>query len=413
MKLQHSILLAANIRPPAHALIIHPLARALACFLAHTLACTLRPWHKLPVKLALKTTIQALIATLLASAVAHASELRVLVHSSFSLPKPLLAQFELDAGVKLAVIKAGDAGEMLNKLILTRAQPIADVVFGLDNALIGKAAAANVLDSYAGPAALGALATLQTSSVASPRSGSQAGIGAATEAGSAQSWLLLPVDYGFVTINYDRTWFDKNKLALPKTLDDLALPAYRNLLAVQNPATSSPGYAFMLATIAGLGEESAFSWWARMRANGAKVSKGWSEAYYTEFTRNGGTRPLVVSYASSPAAEVFYSKEKIAEPPTGSLMLKGGVFRQVEGVALVKGGAQREAAQKFMEFMRSPAVQQALQTEMWMFPAEPGTARVDAMRHAVEPVAFDNPSPGVIAEKGTGWVSRWTRVVLK
>ena len=358
---------------------------------------------------ALQVAFKALVAACMFSAVAHASananELRVLVHSSFSLPKPLLTKFELDAGVKLVVIKAGDAGEMLNKLILTRAQPIADVVFGLDNALMGKAAAANVLDSYTGPAA-------SRASVASP-AGSQAPSQSASQPASAQPTQVLPVDYGFVTINYDRAWFGKNSLALPKTLEDLAQPVYRNLLAVQNPATSSPGYAFMLATIAGLGEEPAFGWWARLRANGVKVSKGWSEAYYTEFTRNGGTRPLVVSYASSPAAEVFYSKEKITEPPTGSLALKGGVFRQVEGVALVKGGEQRDAAQKFMEFMRSPAVQQALQTAMWMFPAEPGVARVEAMRHAVEPTAFDNPSPEVIAEKGVGWVNRWTRVVLK
>ncbi len=348
---------------------------------------------------ALQVAFKALVAASLFSALvgnAVASELRLLAHSSFALPKPLLAQFEQDAGVKLVVIKAGDAGEMLNKLILTRAQPIADVVFGLDNALIGKAAAANVLDSYAGRAASRASVALQA--------------GALT---ASQSALVLPVDYGYVTINYDRAWFSKNNLTLPKTLEDLARPAYRNLLAVQNPATSSPGYAFMLATIAGLGEEPAFGWWARMRANGVKVTKGWSETYYTEFTRNGGTRPLVVSYASSPAAEVFYSKEKITEPPTGSLALKGGVFRQVEGVALVKGGAQREAANQFVEFMRSPAVQQALQTEMWMFPAEPGVARVEAMRHAVEPAAFNNPPPEVIAEKGTGWVSRWTRVVLK
>ncbi len=366
--------------------------------------------------LARRTTFQALVATLLAMALggnAVASELRVLVHSSFSLPKPLLAQFEQDAGVKLAIIKAGDAGEMLNKLILTRAQPIADVAFGLDNALIGKAALANVLDTYAGPAASRASVPLHTVARTLSQPASASTSQTALPAGSAQPILVLPVDYGFVTINYDRAWFSKHNLALPKTLEELALPTYRNLLAVQNPATSSPGYAFMLATIAGLGQEPAFGWWARMRANGVKVTKGWSETYYTEFTRNGGTRPLVVSYASSPAAEVFYSKETITEPPTGSLALTGGVFRQVEGVALVKGGAQREAAQKFIEFMRSPAVQQALQTEMWMFPAEPGAARVDAMRHAVEPRAFDNPTPEVIAEKGTGWVSRWTRVVLK
>ncbi len=143
-----------------------------------------------------------------------------------------------------------------------------------------------------------------------------------------------------------------------------------------------------------------------MRANGVKVAKSWSEAYYTEFSRNGGTRPLIVSYATSPAAEVFYSKEKITEPPTGIVFLKGGVFRQVEGIAPIKGGGQREAAARFIEFMRSPAVQEALQTSMWMFPAEPGVARAEVMRHAVEPTLFDTLSSETIAEKGPDWVSR-------
>lgn len=319
---------------------------------------------------------------------AHAAdELRVLVHGSFSLPKPMLAQFEADSGIKLAIIKGGDAGEMLNKLVLTRAAPIADLVFGLDNALVVKAQAAGVLDSYAGPAA--------------------------QRAGVAPLPGLVPVDYGHVTLNYDRAWFAKSGLALPKSLADLAQPAYKDLLVVQNPATSSPGYAFMLATIAGLGEDKAFEWWAAMRANGLKVAKGWSEAYYTDFTRNGGARPLVVSYATSPAAEVFYSKVKLNEPPTGSLTLPGAVFRQVEGVALVRGGRQREAAAKFIEFLRSAPVQQALQTSMWMYPVEAGAARHEVMRHAPEPSAFDNPTPELIAQKGQAWVDRWTRTVLK
>ena len=319
---------------------------------------------------------------------ASAQELRVLVHSSFSLPKPLLARFETESGVKLSIIKAGDAGEMLNKLILTRAQPIADVVFGIDNALVAKAQAAQVLDAYAGAAS-------QRDPVV-PLAGG-----------------VLAVDYGYVTLNYDRAWFARSGVALPRSLEDLTQPAYRNLLAVQNPATSSPGYAFMLSTIAGLGEEAAFDWWARMRVNGVKVTKGWSEAYYTEFTRNGGSRPLVVSYASSPAAEVFYSKEKITEPPTGSLAFKGAVFRQVEGVALVRGGQQREAAQRFMEFLRSAPVQEALQTSMWMFAAEPRTSRPEVMRHAVEPTSHDSPGNEAIAARGADWVGRWTTVVLK
>ncbi len=319
---------------------------------------------------------------------AAADELRVMVHNSFSLPKPLLAQFEAQAGVKLSIIKGGDAGEMLNKLILTRAQPVADVVFGIDNALVVKAQAANVLEVYANSNA--------------------------TTTGSAQLGpQVAAVDYSFVTLNYDKAAVAKSGVPLPRTLEELTQAPYRNWLVVQNPATSSPGYAFLLATVAGMGEEKAFDWWARMRANGLKVAKGWSEAYYTEFSRNGGTRPLVVSYATSPAAEVFYSKEKISESPTASLFLKGGVFRQVEGVALIKGGGQREAAGKFIEFLRSGAVQEALQTSMWMFPLDPRTPRAEVMRHAPEPSTFDSLPPEAIADKGSQWVSRWTQVVLK
>lgn len=328
------------------------------------------------------------VLSLFVSSLAFAAELRVLAHNSFFLPKPLLAQFEAQTGVKLSVIKGGDSGELLNKLILTRAQPIADVVFGVDNAQYAKAKAANVLEPYA----------------AAPLAG---------EGVPTVGKGVLAVDYSYVALNYDKAAFAKSGLPLPKTLEDLADPRYRDLLVVQNPATSSPGHAFLLATIAGLGEGAAFDWWARMRANGVKVAKGWSEAYYTEFSKNGGTRPLVVSYATSPAAEVFYSKEKITEPPTGVLFLKGGVFRQVEGVALIKGGGQREAAVRFIEFMRSPAVQEALQTSMWMFPAVPGIPRAEVMRHAAEPASFDALSSEVIAEKGAEWVSRWTKVVLK
>ena len=322
------------------------------------------------------------------SAQAAPDELRVMVHSSFSLPKPMLAQFETQSKVKLIIIKGGDAGEMLNKLILTRAQPVADVVFGIDNALVLKAQAAQVIEPFPnaslhGPAPL------------------------------ALGHGVVPVDYGYVNLNYDKAWVAKSGVPLPKSLDDLTQATYRDWLLVQNPATSSPGYAFLLATIAGLGEEKAFDWWAKMRANGLKVTKGWSEAYYTDFSRNGGKYPVVVSYATSPAAEVFYSKDKLTESPTGNLFVKGGVFRQVEGVALVKGGGQREAAAKFIEFLRSAPVQETLQTSMWMFPADARTPRPEVMRHGPEPTAYDSLSADVIADKGAQWVSRWTQVVLK
>ena len=202
----------------------------------------------------------SLIAVALAasSLAASAAELRVLSHSSFTVSKPLLAEFEKQNGAKVSIIKAGDAGEMLNKLILTKANPIADVVFGIDNSLIGKAQQAGVLAPV--PAAL-------------------------AQGGKAALPGAVSIDYGYVTLNYDKAWFAQRQLALPKTLEDLTKPAYKNLLVVQNPATSSPGLAFLLSTIAAMGEDKAFAFWGRLRDNGLKVSKGWSESYYTDFSK--------------------------------------------------------------------------------------------------------------------------------
>ena len=153
-----------------------------------------------------------------------------------------------------------------------------------------------------------------------------------------------------------------------------------------------------------------------MRANCVKVVKCCIEAYYSEFTRNGGADPIVVSYTSSPAAEVFYSKEKISESPTANLFLKGGVFRQVEGVALVKGGNPKaaEAAGRFIEFLRSTAIQEALQTTMWVFPAEANAVRADVIKqHAVEPTAFDALKAPLTDAQAKTWLQRWTKTVLK
>jgi thiamine transport system substrate-binding protein len=344
-------------------------------------------------KISKKFLLGALVlAASVLSVSALAKDLRVIVHSSFDLPKPLLAKFESEAGVKLKIIKGGDSGEMLNKLILTRKAPIADVVYGIDNAQAVKAKAAGVLDIYDGAAV-------------------QKEVNGESKAEFAG--MAVAVDYGFVTLNYDKAAVAKRGLPLPKSLEELTQPAYKKWLVVENPATSGPGYAFLLATIAGMGEEKAFAWWKSMRGNGMKVAKGWTEAYYTDFSRNGGAYPLVVSYASSPAAEVFYSKEKLTESPTASLFLAGGVLRQVEGVALIKGGAQRPVAEKFLEFMRTAEVQEALQTTMWMYPIQNTTKRADAMRFAPEPTKFESIAPAVIAEKGAGWISRWTKTVLK
>ena len=329
--------------------------------------------------------LAAATAALLLPAVQAQTEVRLAVHKSFSLPKDAFAAFERANDAKVSVIKAGSGNELVNKLVLSRAQPIADAVYGLDNTTVLKA--------------------------------KEGGILAAAQPPSAAVTAALPhaaaVDTGYIAVNYDKAWFAKNKLPLPQSLEDLAKPQYKDLLAMPNPGLSSTGLGFLLANIQGMGEKQAFDWWAKMRANGVKVTKDWSEAYYTEFSRNGGSRPLVVGYASSPAAEVHYGKGKFDTPPTGVLFLKGGVFRQVEGAAVLNGAKQPALADKLVQYLQSAPVQKAVPTEMWVSPAVKNTPLPDVFKHARAPQHSDNPSEAAIAKNQRRWVSQWIRVVLK
>lgn len=326
------------------------------------------------------------LAVLLLSLTAQAqTEVRLAVHKSFSLPPDVLAQFERKHDAKVSVIKVGSSNEMLNKLILSRAQPIADAVYGLDNANIGKADQSGIL------------AARQPHSLPA-------------DAGLAGA---LAVNYAYVNINYDKNWFAQRKLPLPQSLQDLAKPAYKDLLVVPNPGTSGPGLAFLLANIGSMGEEKAFEWWAAMRRNGVKTTNSWSDAYYTAFTLYGGERPLVVSYATSPAAEVFFSKGKYTTPPSGNLFLKGGVFRQVEGAAVLRGAREPDLALQLVRFLQSPEVQRALPAEMWVYPAVKNTPLPKVFALAQAPAESDTPGQSAITLQQKHWVSRWIQTVLK
>lgn len=321
----------------------------------------------------------------IASPVFAQTEVRLAVHGTFDLPKKVLAQFEQTHHAKVALVKLGSGNELVNKLIISRQRPIADAVFGLDNGNIEKAR--------------------------------QAGILATTQPQSVATWVTLPqalaVNYGFIAINYDKKWFAEKKIPLPQTLHDLSKPIYRNLLVMPNPGTSTPGLAFLLANIGGLGEQQAFEWWAKMRTNGVKITKGWSEAYYTEFTLNGGSRPLMVGYASSPAAEVFYSKGKLSTPNMGNLFLNGGVFRQVEGAAVLNHARQPELAAKLVQFLQSSSVQQTVSTSMWVYPAVKNTPLPAVMSHSSAPKTHWSPNAKRIATNQNIWINRWIRTVIK
>ncbi|MEZ4869241.1 MAG: thiamine ABC transporter substrate-binding protein [Caldilineaceae bacterium] len=315
-------------------------------------------------------------------------------HDSFNVSEDVLAQFEQENNVKVQLLALGDAGEALNKMILSKDAPLADLFFGVDNTFLGRALDANIFEPYAAPALAQIPADLQLD----PEN------------------RLLPVDVGYVNINADQQWFADKGIPLPQTLEDLTKPAYKSLLVVQNPATSSPGLAFLLATISHFGEAGYLDFWQGLRTNDVLITNGWTEAYFNDFTvgsGGSGDRPLVVSYTSSPPADVLYASDGRTEPASVNLNLPGGVFRQIEFVGVVKGAKQPELARKFIDFMLSPAFQADMPLQMFVYPVVPGTPLPDLFVAFAEtpsdPAQLDAATIDANREK---WLAAWTDVML-
>jgi thiamine transport system substrate-binding protein len=227
----------------------------------------------------------------------------------------------------------------------------------------------------------------------------------------------LPVDYGFVTVNADPSYFATKQLALPQSLDDLRQPEYKGLLVVQNPATSSPGLAFLLATIARYGEEGYLDFWRGLRANDVLVTDGWSDAYFNHFTvgsGGAGTRPLAVSYSSSPPADVVYATDGRSQPASVSLDLNGGAFRQIEFVGLLKGTKNPELARKLIDFMLDRPFQEDMPLQMFVYPTNQRAQLPDLFKHfAPIPQAPATLDPQRIDDNRERWITAWSEVMIR
>jgi thiamine transport system substrate-binding protein len=316
-----------------------------------------------------------------------AQTLTVITHDSFDVDRKLIAGFEASNRVRVRFIRGGDAGEMLNRLILSRAAPIADVVYGLDNTLLPRAEAAGLLSPYTSPAS--------------------AKVAAQDRLGP----LLTTVDIGYVALNYDRAYFAKAGLKLPASLEELKTPQYAKLTVVESPATSSTGSAFYLATVQQLGADGALDWWKTARRNGMKVTRGWSQAYLQDFSLYGGKYPIVLSYASSPAAEVFSSKTKLTASPTANLFLPGSTFKQLEGVGVLKGSKQQALARKFVDFMLSSAVQADFPMRMWVYPSVQGVPLDPVWKFAQKPEV--KAAPVSLLSQAGALTENWVTKVLR
>jgi len=311
-------------------------------------------------------------------------------HESWVVPQKLERAFERRTGQELVVVKSGDAGELTNRLVLTRDRPIADAVYGIDNTFASRAVDAGVLAPHV-PADL-------------PESAEQYAL-----EGDAAG-LLTPVDWGDVCVNIDQRWFAERDLDAPGSLEDLADPAYRDLFVTPGAASSSPGFAFLLATIGafGEGEDGWRKYWEDLVGNGTRLTSGWSDAYFVDFTAGGGDgdRPIVLSYASSPP----FTIPDGAERPTTRALLDT-CFRQVEYAGVLAGAENPEGAAALVDFMTARAFQEALPENMYVFPVDAEVALPPLWRRwakpAADPIEVD---PALIAEKRDDWLREWSDV---
>jgi thiamine transport system substrate-binding protein len=318
----------------------------------------------------------------------------LVTHDSFALSDALVADFEKETGLTLTIVTGGDAGEVVNKAVLAAGKPEGDVLFGVDNTLLTRA-----LDAELFAPAEADLTALRT----------ELAVGVDPEAGA------VPVDDGDVCVNIDDAWFTARGVPPPASLGDLADPRYRDLLVVQNPATSSPGLAFLMATVAAYGPDGWPAYWQRLKDNGVAVVSGWTEAYTGEFTAGGqgGTRPLVVSYSSSPPAELVYAADPKPDRP-GTSALLDGCFRQVEYAGVLRGAANPEGGQRLLEWLLSAEVQADVPLSMFVFPARAGVALPEVFAQwAPRPDAPLTVPAEEIAANREDWVREWTDLVLR
>jgi len=343
------------------------------------------------VAVALSVTALVVASADTAGAAKQSVTITLVTHDSFAVSKSVLAAFTKETGVKVKILQQGDAGAALNQVILTKSHPLGDVFFGVDNTFLGRALDAGIFEAYTATD----LSTVPSEYQLDP------------------SHQLTPVDHGDVCINYDKDWFAKKGIAVPTTLDDLTKPAYKGLLVVEDPATSSPGLAFTLATIARYGDTGWRDYWAKLRSNDVKVDDGWDSAYDGDFTQGGnkGTRPLVVSYASSPPAAVYYSKPKLKTSPVGTML--DSCFRQVEFVGVLTGTTHQAAARRLVDFMLSPTFQADVPLQMFVFPARDGVALPKVFEQFAE--VAPNPltlPPDQISRHRDEWIQQWRTTVL-
>lgn len=318
--------------------------------------------------------------------------LTLVTHDSFAVSEDVLAAFTAETGITVEVLPSGDAGAMVNQAILTKDHPQGDVLFGIDNTFLSRALAEDLFEPYESAA----LDAVDDALIVDPEH------------------RVTPIDTGDVCLNYDIAGLADRGLEPPTSLDDLVDPAYAGTVVVENPATSSPGLAFVLATVAEYGEDGWSEWWTDLVDNDVEVAAGWEEAYYTSFSGSAGSsgdRPIVVSYASSPPAEVIFAETPLDEAPTG--VVESSCFRQIEFAGILSGTEHRDEAEQLIDFLLDERFQADIPTSMFVYPVTDVDLPEEFVKYGASPSDPYTMAPDQIAENRDRWIEEWTELVLR
>jgi thiamine transport system substrate-binding protein len=299
------------------------------------------------------------------------NEVTLLAYDAFTPQEGIFDAFTAATGAKVKVVTGGDSGVLISKAILTAGTPEGDVLWGLDNTLLSRAQKAELLTSYE------------------------------------------PVDTGDICVNYDKRWFASRNIAPPTSLEDLALPAYKNLLVVQDPVASSPGLGFLLGTIAHFGVDKWQNYWKSLKENGVRVSPDWTSAYTIDFSGSSGKGkyPLVVSYGSSPPAEVLYAEKPIDTPPTA--VIESTCFRQTEYVGALRGTRNPNLAAKLISYLLDVPFQESMPLSLFVFPVNKKAALPELFtKFAVAPKNPLTLDPTDIEKNRDAWLNSWREIIL-
>lgn len=342
-----------------------------------------------------------LVLLLLAAAPAAAqpdNTLTVIAHDSFNYSEAVMTAFQERTGIQVEVLRLGDAGTLVNQAILSANNPLGDVLFGVDNTFLGRALDNDLFTAYESPL----LENVPEEFILDAEH------------------HVTPIDYGDVCLNYDTAYFAENNLPLPESLADLTDPAYRGLLAVQNASTSSPGLAFLLATVAVFGTEGDYTYldyWRDLVANEVYIASDWTDAYYGQFSGSAGsqgTYPLVVSYASSPPAEVYFAETPPDTAPTGAIVADDTCFRQIEFAGILNGTDNLDAAQQFIDFMLSVEFQEDMPLQMFVFPVNPAAELPEVFATfasiPANPITMDSET---INDNREAWLQEWVETITR